>query len=298
MSLKREEINLSVVVASWNGTTLLKQCLESLEKQADKTADEIIVVSNFAPELPKNGSRVSFHVRPGSFTVPELRRDGIAAARGNVVALIEDHCTVDKKWITEIKHAHVSDVAAIGGAVENKSDGAALDWAVYFYDYGRFMPPNSAGVTEALSGINTSYKRAVLDEIHDKYQDGFFETFANETLKKRGHQLAMIPSAVVYHNKRYDLRSALSHCYHLARSYAAERVTNATVGTRLIFVLGSLFLPVVLPARVVFSVIRKGRNLGQLLRAIPFLILLMSFWSYGEFCGYSAGDGGSRAKWR
>jgi glycosyltransferase involved in cell wall biosynthesis len=296
--LKDEITNLSVVVASWNGTASLRQCLESLETQTDRTSDEIIVVSNFAPDIPKNGSGVSFHVRPSSFTVPELRRDGIAAARGSVVALIEDHCTVDAKWITEIKRAHISDAAAIGGAVENKGEGNALDWAVYFYDYGKFMPPNSAGVTETLSGLNTSYKREALDEIHDDYQNGFFETFANEALKRRGHQLSMRPSAVVFHNKRYELRSALSHCYHLARSYAAQRVADASFGKRSIFILGSLFLPILLPARVVLSVIRKGRNRGHLLRALPFLILLMSAWSYGELCGYSAGEGESRARWR
>ena len=296
--MKDEEINLSIVVASWNGTALLRQCLDSLEKQISKTSEEIIVVSNFVPELPKNGSRVSFHVRPASFTVPELRRDGIAEARGKVVALIEDHCTVDRKWISEIKQAHVSDVAAIGGAVENAIEGNALDWAVYFYDYGKFMSPNRAGVTETLSGLNSSYKRAALDEISGEYRDGFFETFANDALKRHGHQLLMNPAAVVYHNKRYELRTAVSHCYHLARSYAAQRIANLPVGKRTIFIFGSLFLPVVLPARVVLSVIRKGRNRNHLLRAIPFLILLMSAWSYGEFRGYSAGEGDSRGRWR
>ena len=139
---------------------------------------------------------------------------------------------------------------------------------------------------------------ASLDEIHADFQDGFFETFANETLRRHGHQLSMIPSAVVYHNKRYELRTALSHCYHLARSYAAQRVANASVGRRSVFIIGSLFLPILLPGRVVLSVIRKGRNLGHLVRAIPFLILLMSAWSFGELCGYSIGEGDSRARWR
>ena len=296
--MRDEKINLSIVVASWNGTASLLQCLESLESQTDKATEEIIVVSNFKPDLPKNGWSADFHVRPDSFTVPELRRDGIAAARGDVVALIEDHCTVDGNWIREIRQAHASHAAVVGGAVENMSGGNALDWAVYFYDYGKFMSPNSAGVTETLSGLNTSYKRAALDEIRDDYRDGFFETFANEALKSRGHQLSMSPSAVVYHNKRYELRRALSHCYHLARSYAAKRVANAPLGRRFVFIFGSLFLPILLPARVVLSVIRKGRNLGHLVRAIPFLIVLMSAWSYGEFRGYSAGEGDSRAKWR
>ncbi|MEO8042717.1 MAG: glycosyltransferase [Acidobacteriota bacterium] len=296
--MKHEEIQLSIVVASWNGTDSLRRCLESLEMQVDKDKDEIIVVSNFAPDLMKNGSSVSYFERPASHTVPELRRDGIVAAHGNIVALIEDHCFVDRNWSSEIKKAHASDAAAVGGSVENASVDYALDWAVYFYDYGTFMLPNSVGPTASLSGLNVSYKRAALEEIRDVYENGFFETFANEALKRLGHQLSMLPSAVVYHNKRYELRGALSHCYHLARSYAAQRVANSAPGRRSLLIFGSLILPVLLPARVIASVVRKGRNLGQLARAVPFLVVLMSMWSYGEFAGYVAGEGRSRGAWR
>jgi hypothetical protein len=146
--------------------------------------------------------------------------------------------------------------------------------------------------------MNISYSRTVLEEIREVYEDGFFETFVNEALKKRGHQLVMAPSAVVLHNKNYDIKRAAAHCYHLARSYAARRRVDFSLSKRAFFVAVSLTLPVLLPFRTISVTIKKGRRLGQLIRCLPFLFLLMCIWSLGEFCGYLQGEGNSARKWR
>jgi GT2 family glycosyltransferase len=159
------------------------------------------------------------------------------------------------------------------------------------------MLPNAAGTAGSLSGLNVAYKRKALGEIQHVFADGFFETFANEELAQRGHRLSMAPAAIVYHNKSYKLRPALSHCYHLARSFAARRALRMP-DRRVLLILGSLTLPILLPARIVLSVAKKKRTLGWLAASMPFLILLMSFWSYGEFRGYLAGEGASRGEWR
>lgn len=296
--MKNEEIQLSIVVAAWNGNASLARCLDSLEKQSDSTNREIIVVSNFVPELKAVDSSISVHLRPATYTVPELRRDGISAARGNVIAVIEDHCHADSEWCREIKKAHAAGETVAGGAVDNAATAKRLDWAVYFYDYGKYMPPNRAGAADALSGLNVSYRRAALEEISGVYKDGFFETFANEALKARGHRLWLAPSAVVFHNKSYELKPALAHCYHLARSFASRRAAAAGAGRRLLFIAGSLVLPAVLPTRVAVSIIKKGRNLKPFAASMPLLIVLLSVWSFGEFCGYTVGEGKSGQAWR
>jgi len=226
-----------------------------------------------------------------------LRQAGIAAARGEIVALLEDHCVFDSRWSEEIKRAHES-ASVVGGSVENVSVERALDWAVYFYDYGKYMLPNAAGATDALSGMNVSYKRAVLGEIREIYRDGFYETFVNEELKRRGHQLFLEPSAIVYHHKNYKIKRAAKHCYHLARSFAAQRTANVTPSKRAFFTAVSLILPILLPARIVSVTVKKGRHIKQLIRSLPFLIFLMFIWSYGEFCGYLMGEGKSAGDWR
>ena len=292
-----QEIKLSIVVAAWNGASLLRQCLASLEKQTDKNKTEVIVVGNYP--ISKNGFSLPgmFLTLPETATVPELRREGIARARGQIIALLEDQCVFDSRWCQEIKKAHRNG-SVIGGSVENASVDRALDWAVYFYDYGKYMPPNKSGPVADLSGMNVSYSRAILEEIREVYEDGFFETFVNEALKKRGHQLVMAPSAVVLHNKNYDIKRAAAHCYHLARSFAARRSADFSLSKRAFFVAVSFILPVLLPFRIISVTIKKGRRLGQLIRSLPFLFLLMGVWSFGEFCGYLQGEGSSARKWR
>ncbi len=293
-------LRLSVVIAAWNGAASLRRCLASLTRQLESGDTEVIVVSNYGAgqELEEQFPHVRYVRLAEDATVPELRAKGISCARGEVVALLEDHCTFDKRWCAEIKRAHQLPYPVVGGAVENASRERLLDWAVYFYDYGKYMLPNEAGVVNALSGNNVSYKGEVLREVEDGYRDGFFEAFVHEELQRRGHALYLMPSVIVYHNKNYVLRVALRQCYHLARSFAGRRVVGAPPVRRVAFALASFALPVLLPARIAARTVRKRRHIKELLMSAPHLLLLMSVWSFGEFCGYSRGEGASAREWK
>ncbi len=303
MSGQSTEPELSVVVAAWNDAASLCACLASLSRYLDDAETEVIVASNFgaaeADAVRQSFPNVAYIWRPESTTVPELRAAGLAVTRGRVVALIEDHCALDENWRDEIVKAHEQQShASIGGAVENASRDGLLSWAVYFYDYGRYMLPCREGIVPALSGLNVSYKRSALDGVKDSFRDGFFETFVNERLKRQGHLLYLRPSAVVYHRKSYRMGHALTQSYHLARSFGARRVVGFTLPRRAVFAIAALLLPILLPMRIVLTVASKGRHLRKLLLSLPHLVTLMASWSLGEFCGYLAGEGTSGASWR
>ena len=292
-------IKLSIVIAAWNGAEALRRCLISLEKQLEAT--EVIAVSNFSVEGLENDSRfsfVKFIELAAETTVPQLRSYGINSANGEIIALAEDHCFFDENWCQDIIEAHESDYSAIGGAIENASGSRALDWAVYFYDYGKYMPPNQAGETETLSGFNASYRKEVLDELREIYADGFFETFFNEELKKRGHKLFLTDSAIIYHAKNYELKKTLIQFYHLARSFAAKRVLAAPFSKCATFAVVSLALPIILPTRIALNIIKKNRRIKELVSSFPLIVLLMSAWSWGEFRGYLGGEGASASAWK
>ncbi len=293
---------LSVVIAAWNNLLLLQDCLESLRNQMNSEDAEIIVVSNYdegaSAMIAKRFAIVKHVVVPEDTTVPELRAKGVRHASGAIVTLLEDHCTVDKNWCAEIVKAHDSPYSIIGGSIENASRAKLLDWAVYFYDYGKYMLPVRAGAVATLSGNNVSYKRHVLAEIEESFKDNFFETFVHEELHRRGHSLYLMPSAIVYHTKRYVFRDAFVQCYHLARSFAARRVLNVQSSKRFVFVIASLTLPVLLPVRIASNIIRKRRHVKELVLSFPILVVLMFSWSWGEFCGYLRGEGTSAGRWR
>ncbi len=296
-------LRLSVVVAAWNGTAPLGQCLASLEKQIIHSSDtEVIVVSNDGGQaremIDEQYPFVKYIPLAENKIVPELRAQGVYRASGEIVALLEDHCTFDEHWCAEIKRAHELPYSIVGGSIENASCNRLLDWAVYFYDYGRYMLPNRAGVVTALSGANVSYKRTVLEELSSDYQNGFFEAFIHAELQRRGHELYLAPSAIVYHNKNYVIKNALIDCYHLARSFAGKRIVNASLSRRTLFMLASLGLPLLLPTRVAATILRKRRHVKELMMSFPLLALLMLSWSWGEFCGYLCGEGASAGRWK
>ena len=225
------------------------------------------------------------------------RANGILQSTGDLVALLEDQCFVDKDWCAEIRKAHALPYPAVGGSVENASTERAIDWAVYFYDFGRYMLPGRAGATDSLSGNNVAYKRSALDKVQGGFRNGFFETFINWELKTTGSELYFVPSAIVYHNKSYKVGEAFTECYHHGRVFAGKRVSNAGWLKRAGHALGSMLLPVILPGRIVIRTLRNRRHVRELMLALPHVLLLMASWSYGEFTGYLCGEGGSGSRW-
>ncbi len=298
----RPGLRLSVVIAAWNGKDAVERCLRSLELDTQTDDTEVIVVSNFdggMQEMIREQFPTVRHVRmPSLTTVPQLRTTGIERSRGDIVALAEDHCTFQRNWGAAVKKAHELPYAAIGGAVENASGARALDWAVYFYDYGKFMLPVTPGVTPALSGNNVSYKRKALEEVKASYREGFVEPFTHGELVRRGHSLYLTPALVVYNQKRHRAGEAMLQAYHLARGYAGKRILKAGPLKRAAFAAGSLILPLLLPARIVVRAAQKRRLAGSLARSLPCLLALTTSWSFGEFCGYFAGAGRSAEKWK
>lgn len=292
---------LSIVIAAWNNASLLSNCLASLEKQVDGEEIEVIVMSNYdgaSEEIKRQFPFTQFVRLHEEATVPELRAQGVLRSTGKIVALLEDHCSFDANWRAEIEKAHELSYAVVGGTVENGSDQKPLDWAVYFYDYGKYMPPDRARVVTTLSGANVSYKREALEEAVNFYRNGFYENFVHDELQRRGHALYLMPSAIVYHNKNYSMNDALTQAYHHARAFAAKRISDAPLSRRVIFVIKSLALPILLPSRIIVGIFRKGRHLKELLESLPYLLLLLTGWSYGEFCGYLFGEGNSAGKWK
>ena len=300
MSSASPGVRLSVVIAAWNGARALERCLRSLKADGQEPGTEVIVVTNFdATEMLKTQFPDVKHTSmPADTTVPVLRTTGICQSVGEIVALTEDHCTFGNGWCSEIKKAHQSPYSVIGGAVENASDQSTLDWAVYFCDYGRFMQPIAAAVGESLPGINVSFKRSVLQEVEMSLREGFFEAFIKAELAKRGYTLHLAPSIVVYHCKHYKVEQAVSQFYHLARGFAAQRTFKAAPPKRGAFLIGCFALPALLLGRIVVRTVRKRRRMKELVRSLPYQLLLTTGWSWGEFCGYLAGEGGSTGKWK
>jgi hypothetical protein len=308
---------LSVVVAvvsdtlAPQGFAALAGCLEALARQADAPATEVVV-----PYLPRaeEAEALARLARrfPGVRFLPvedvplpagagrehhdALRARGLAAAHGEVVALVEDHARPDPHWCARVVEAHREPHAAIGGAIGNSVD-SALAWAVTFCDFHRYLNPLPAGPAAGASDANVSFKRSALEAIRPVWERSFREPAVNAALAARGETLALSPDIVVYQH-REGLRplAALRERFVWGRSYAAAR--GATGGRRALLTALSPALPPLLALRMARVVAGRGRLGRTFLRALPWTLLLSASWSLGEMAGYAtgrpAGEGAER----
>jgi hypothetical protein len=302
------ELTLSVVVAAWNDPIQLRACLRSLGEAAKQQTFEVIVAYP-----PGRGFEACLRDRQthahgavtlgvpvfGAATVPQLRKSGLAQASGAVVAFTEDHATVGPGWSAALLREFESAACvAVGGPVAQGSGLSSLDWAAYLFDYGRFMPPVPFGSARELSGLNMSFARSVLIDAEPAMADGVFEGPLLERLRRNRHEMHLAPLAVVYHNKRYQLREALVSVFHLGRGYAGRRLERARRGARLARVLSCSLLPSVLLWRTLPAALVRSREKWRVVSSFGYLSLIALSWSVGECVGYIAGSGDSDARWR
>ncbi|MBI4317619.1 MAG: glycosyltransferase [Chloroflexi bacterium] len=291
---------VSVVVTSLNSAGTLKDCLVALERQTAKDGVEIIVVDS-----SNDGSRELVHREfprvkllaipyPGSRAL--MRARGVNAAKGDIVALTEDHCVPREDWLARVVENHRSPCVAAGGAVENSAENRAAYWAIYFCEYYRFMPPVRGGPVADIPGSNASYKREALAKT-DFGGIGLWDNLINVQLGSNGGAGNVVsdPSQIVYHNKQEAPLSFLVHRYHFSRCFAGFRVRRARLWKRLLYTALSPSLPVIVLWRTLGDVWRKGRNRGKLARSLPFLLPFVIGSAAGEFMGYAFGAGES---WR
>jgi hypothetical protein len=279
----------------------LRPCLESLARQNNPPAMEVIVphqpgftaMNELREEFPavrflefcdlkrytgRSGSREHHN---------ELRARGVAAARGEIVALTEDHAIVDPDWCSSIVEAHGKPVAAVGGAIENEAPGL-VNWAVYFREFAQYQKPLRENEAFGPSDVNVSYKRSALAAIREVWSDTFEESTVNWAIRASGRRIIFSPRVVVYQKRlNLDLASALRERWIWGRSYGAWRGLSGYA--RFVHVVFSPVLPIVLVARAAATIALKRRNTGVFLKALPLLILITVAWCAGEMSAYLTG---------
>lgn len=284
-----ETPDLSIVVASWSSDESLARCLTSLAPQWDG-AEVIVATNRPGSELERLYPQARFLHGSDGATVFQLRMLGADAARGRLVALLEDHAAAGPRWATALRAAHRAGHGIVGGPVENGLRSRAVDWALYFVEYGFYMPPMAAGPAPRLSGLNIAYDRELLRSCREVWRESLQENEINDALRTQGHALHLAPDAVVESFLPMSLGYAMGHLRDGGRHFARYRASRCSRTMRLVWALASPLVPVVLFLRLVRGVAsRRLARLGPLIRALPFLALVLGAWGWGEATGYIAG---------
>jgi hypothetical protein len=281
--------------------------LEALSRQPEVSSTEIVVpfhpavtgIAALKVQYPNvNFVQVddlkTYTGQPGSREHhDELRARGLAAARGQIVALIEDHGIIAPDWSARLVEAHAAPVAAVGGAIENGVD-RPLNWAVYFCDFLRYQNPLPEGETAIVSDANVAYKRAALESVRPIWQEIFHESSVTGALRAKGQKLVLSPKAVLHQYRQgFTISSAMKERFVWGRSYAATRARLARPSQRAFWAFFSPALPILMVARMTMMARNKRRTFSAFLRALPLTSALAVSWSCGEWVGYVTGRANS-----
>ncbi len=122
---------VSVVIATRDRAELLERCVDSLGARTDYRTVEVVLVDNGSTEpaalalldrLERDGCRVLR--RPGPFNWSALNNDGVAAATGEIVVLMNnDVQCVEPGWLRAMVRACLLPGAGAVGAVLRYRDG-------------------------------------------------------------------------------------------------------------------------------------------------------------------------------
>jgi glycosyltransferase involved in cell wall biosynthesis len=121
----KEPYFISVIIATRNRAYWLADTLQSLSRQT-RPADEIIVVDNasednsrevvssFQDKLPIK------YLYEGKKGIPYARNCGATAARGDIVAFVDDDTVTDENWLKYIEMPFIRDpnIGVVGGLIK------------------------------------------------------------------------------------------------------------------------------------------------------------------------------------
>jgi len=211
----------SVIVPNWNGLRLdlLPTCLAALRRQTFRDFETIVVDNGSTDGSPEFLARkfpearlVALEANRGF--APAVN-EGIRAARGDVVILLNNDTEADPRWLEEI--ARTLDENPRAGMVACKLrlfdrrdhlhsagdfycvDGIPGNRGVWEEDRGQY--DDARGVFGACGGAAV-YRKAMLDEIggFDEQLGSYCEDVdLNWRARLAGYAVAYAPRAVVYH---------------------------------------------------------------------------------------------------
>jgi GT2 family glycosyltransferase len=240
---------VSVIIPTWNGARLLPDCLESLRRQTYPPL-EVIVADGASTDDSAAVVRERF---PGVrwLALPENRgftgnvNAGLRAARGEILALLNNDAEADPAWLAELVRGFEADpgvgLCASKILLYDRRDVLNGAGDVYYRD----GTPNSRGVWETdhsqydtpeyvfgASGGAAAYRRSMLADV-GLFDERLFMYCEDVDLsfraQLRGYRCRYVPTARVYHRLSATGGGALAS-YYCGRNFVRVVLQNAPAG--------------------------------------------------------------------
>jgi len=185
---------VSIILLTKNRIDLLRKCLISLSKQTYKNY-EIIVLDDFSHdgtekmilEMSKNQSNIRFYQR-GSSGLGYGRKMGVNAAKGEIIAFIDDDEEAHSDWLKK-------------GLEELERQQADIVRGAVYYPDGKLFRHLRIDKMEYPTA-NIFYKKEVLESIDnfdERFEYGGEDIDVGLRALKKGYKLVLCKEAVTIH---------------------------------------------------------------------------------------------------
>ena len=234
--LKKKPL-VSVVIACPGPSAMLGECLQALSRQTYREFEVLVLPDEaFDHGAAKLGDAVTV-IPTGKVRPAEKRNTGIAAAKGSIVAFIDDDAYPDQHWLEyAVKYFGIDSVGAVGGpGVTPPGDPYLAKIGGRVYDNilvsGNYRYRYKAGGVrrdvDDYPSCNLLVRKTILDKIGG-YRTDFWpgeDTLLCKDIVDSGLRIVYDPWVVVYHHRRAlyapHLRQLGRYAFH--RGYFCRR---------------------------------------------------------------------------
>lgn len=269
----------SILIPLKSDTKFLPECVESCLRQEFQDFEIIILPdSNINLTFPK-----AVIIPTGELTPPKKRDIGLAQAKGEIIAFLDDDTVVSASWLKNaLANFQDPEVAAVGGpAITPDSDNLKQRASGKVYESilvsGKFRyrySPIKRILVDDYPSCNFIARKSILDQLggfNTNYWPGEDTVLCLDIVKKLGKKIVYDPTVLIYHHRREVFIPHLKQIagYALHRGYFVKKFSQT-----------SFKISYFLPSFLLFWVV-----LGALLLSTPLAgLYLVSIFTYLIAC--------------
>jgi glycosyltransferase involved in cell wall biosynthesis len=292
-----------VIVVVGSLRTRAQRCLDALIPQA--TASVEILIADVAPSdqaaFPDPVPEAVRILRlPPDTTFAAARTAGVRAARGRVVAFLEEHAYPLEGYVQAILEAHRGPHAGISGEIEIANPGVGHSTIIGLMSYGIFLSPQRRREADLIAGHNASYKRdALLALGADLDRLMICDLVLMTRLRRNGHRLLIDPAIRVAHASENTRASICRGFFLHHRTYGPLRAREGgwPWWRRLVYILAAPIVPLYFVAW--FRRFLRGHRpdlLPAFDRSLLTVVLVQLAGACGQAVGLLVGPGRAEAQ--
>ena len=228
---------LSVIIATYNRSSVLKQSLDCFQEQTDRNFEVIVAIDGSTDDTVEmlRNYKSDFDIRwvdtceTNKYCLAKARNMGLIESRGKAVAIIDD----DSFPIPEFVAAHKSSIRrkTLTGGYRNSydpKDHLHSKMARYISNYGVMKPTK---IREILVENNCSMLRkdwigcGMFSERVEGYGGCGQELFLR--LKYQGYDYQFNPKAMIFHHKEFEGDNGLTRKEKMRQAQEMAKLVNA-----------------------------------------------------------------------